>query len=379
MTQVERCRYVSVIVAASTQQPWKMCYDELIKIHRDEFRARPGIHDAIFFLPWHRWYILAFENLLRQIDCHVTVPYWDWSLEPQTWKNSILWATECGLGGNGNPNNNDLVETGPFGQGAWQLTPSANNNNGGSLRRRFNGDLPGSASVALDQRSGVSSFDTWERFVRSNLHDSVHCMIGGTMCNVDSANAPEFFLHHGFIDQIWGAWQNKGPAFKNLPFYSANRNAMPGAFRNSPQDVFDLKNQPGCVRVCVQSSSRPSRANTTYTPTCPREMNCYDYSPIKLAGIIPRPFPRVPEESFRLFNTSYAVRRTSNGFADILNDYDELYKVLQANGYASTSSYRPAYGEIQFDRYLYQPQITSYNPELPQPPLECRPYLPPYY
>ena len=377
MTQVERCRYVSVVRAASTQQPWKRCYDELIKVHRDEFGT--GIHGQTFFLPWHRWYILALENLLRQIDCRVTVPYWDWSLEPQTWQNSILWANQCGLGGNGNPNNNDHVQTGPFRQGVWQLTPSANNNNGGSLQRRFNGNVPDCASVATAQRSGVAEFNSWHVFVSSNLHDSVHCNIGGTMCSVDSANAPEFFLHHGFIDQIWEAWQNKGPAFKNLPFYAANGNAMPGAFGYSPQDVYDLNNQPGCVRVCVEPSSRPCRVNTTYTPTCPKDMNCYEYSPIKLAGIIPRPYPRVPVEAYELFNTPYDIRRTSNRYADIFNDYDQLYTVLQANGYASTSTYRPAYGEVQFDRYLYQPQVPPYNPDLPPPPQECKPYFPQDY
>ena len=141
MTQVERCRYVRVVRIASTQQPWKSCYDELIKIHRDHFGA--GIHGINFFLPWHRWYILALENLLRQIDCRITVPYWDWSLEPLTWQNSIVWSARCGLGGDGVAANGNAVGTGPFRQGArvWQLTPSANNNNGGDLRRNFNGQV----------------------------------------------------------------------------------------------------------------------------------------------------------------------------------------------------------------------------------------------
>ena len=267
MTQAERCRYIRVYKTASTQVPWKACYDSLIAIHRQHFSN--GIHGIAFFLPWHRWYILALENLLRQIDCHVTVPYWDWSLEPTTWQNSIVWATnDCGLGGNGVPANGNAVGTGPFRTGQWQLTPSANN---GPLRRSFNGNVPDCASVATGQRAGVAQFNTWHVFISSTLHDSVHCRIGGTMCSIDSANAPEFFLHHGFIDKLWLDWQNRGPAFKNMPFYTNNATPMPGANNYSPRDVYDLNNQPGCVRVCVEPSTRPCRTNTTYTPACPTE------------------------------------------------------------------------------------------------------------
>lgn len=168
MTQAERCRYVHVVNVASTQQPWKSCYDQLIQIHRVQFNS--GIHLQPAFLPWHRWFILALENLLRQVDCHITVPYWDWSLEPQTWQNSMMWAVQCGLGGNGDPSNSDYVSTGTFRQTNWQLTPSANQN---FMQRRFNGALPDCASVAMIQRLGIAEFNTWHNFVSSNLHDAV--------------------------------------------------------------------------------------------------------------------------------------------------------------------------------------------------------------
>lgn len=42
------------------------------------------------------------------------------------------------------------------------------------------------------------------------------------MCAHNSANAPEFFLHHTFIDKIWADWQEKSTShmfayFDNLP------------------------------------------------------------------------------------------------------------------------------------------------------------------
>jgi tyrosinase len=31
------------------------------------------------FLPWHRKYLLAFEELLRRYEPDVMLPYWDWA------------------------------------------------------------------------------------------------------------------------------------------------------------------------------------------------------------------------------------------------------------------------------------------------------------
>jgi hypothetical protein len=49
-------------------------YDSLIAKHH----TLSGIHSQTQFLPWHRWYILQYENLLRRTTggkC-LTVPYW---------------------------------------------------------------------------------------------------------------------------------------------------------------------------------------------------------------------------------------------------------------------------------------------------------------
>lgn len=377
MTQVERCRYVEVYhTVSSPPGPYKACYDQLIQIHRQQFGS--AIHEEDFFLPWHRWFILALENLLRQVDCKVTVPYWDWSAESQTWQNSIVWASQCGFGGNGSP-----VTTGPFRDGVWELTPSAQP--GGPLRRNFQGAVPDCAAVAMMQRLGVSEFSTWYSYVYNNLHNSMHCNIHGTMCSEDSANAPEFFLHHGFIDQVWAQWQNKGPGFKNYPLYSQNTDHMPGAFRTAPRDVFDLSNQPGCVRVCVQPPSRPCRVNTSYTPLCPREMNCYEYSPNKLAGLIYRPYPPVQPDSYKLFRVPPENRRTPDRCTHLFNNLDDLYEVLKSNGYyVGSTTYRPALGEVQLDSYIFRPTRPVYptapanGTTPPPPPSVCRPYVDPY-
>ena len=113
MNDLERCRYVRTVKIASSVEPFKSEYDQLISIHEDLFFV--GIHGIDFFLPWHRWFVLAYENILRKIDCRVTVPYWDWSLDPNSTWTSDVWNDDLcrytGIGGNGT-GNNSCVSTG---------------------------------------------------------------------------------------------------------------------------------------------------------------------------------------------------------------------------------------------------------------------------
>ena len=59
----------------------------------------------ISLLSYHNRYLLRYENLLRQVDCRVTLAYWDWSLFSMSpWNNTsdrIWYPGPSGLGGNG--------------------------------------------------------------------------------------------------------------------------------------------------------------------------------------------------------------------------------------------------------------------------------------
>ena len=346
MTQEEKCRYVKAVKTVSTTYRYKYCYDQLIRIHQTLFRS--GIHDQQFFLPWHRWYILALENLLRIVDCRITVPYWDWSSEPTTWQQSNVWNTDCGFGGNGNPSCN-CVTTGPFASPGWRVTPSAGND---CLQRNFNGNVPDCATVAMIQRMGIPSFNTWHTVISSNLHNLVHCNIGGHMCTINASNDPIFFLNHGFIDKLWADWQGQSPLHYNLSFYTSNNNAMPG-ISYSPSQLYDLQDQPGCIKICYQPQCRP--CNITDVPPCPGTMQSCEYSPVKLAQLVPQPYPYVGEKSFNLFRTNSSVRNVSNRFSSMMNNYTNIYSVLETNGYDAAKKQPHLQRErtLFFDSYLY--------------------------
>ena len=91
-----------------------------------------------------------------------------------------------------------------------------------------------------------SDFERFELLLRFEFHDLVHCVIDGTMCTLDSASAPEFFLHHGFVDKIWWDWQRQSRNHTFNQFFLTQTQLMPSTVYRS-KDFLDLNDQPGCV------------------------------------------------------------------------------------------------------------------------------------
>ena len=63
-------------------------------------------------------YLLLYEDLLRVIDCRVTIPYWNWARHSKhIWlvlPNYPMWSSFGGFGGTGDPNKGFCVTDGPF-------------------------------------------------------------------------------------------------------------------------------------------------------------------------------------------------------------------------------------------------------------------------
>jgi len=240
MTERERERYVRAFHRISTKEPFKKDYDKLIKMHERYFSSR--IHRKEEFLPWHRWFNLQIENLLHKVDCRVTLPYWDWSLWSHAPWSRKVWNSKVGLGGNGSKSDH-TVRSGLFRCGAWKTAT------GECLKREFRGAPPDAVQVAITLKE--PTFKWFELMLRVNLHEGMHCFIAGTMCSRKSAEAPEFFLHHGFIDKIWADYQSKS-RLKKFVFFSTINARMQG-IPYKPRRLLDNNNLPGGVRVCYKN------------------------------------------------------------------------------------------------------------------------------
>jgi tyrosinase len=76
-------------------------YDDLIYTH---IQQTFSIHYTGHFLAWHRYYVAAYERMLRE-ECHYkgAQPYWDWTLDTPAdqWALSPVFDPVTGFGGNG--------------------------------------------------------------------------------------------------------------------------------------------------------------------------------------------------------------------------------------------------------------------------------------
>jgi tyrosinase len=276
LTAQERRDFVEAVLALKSApspfDPELNYYDQFVAWHLSLYPCGMGhemmrAHGGPMFPPWHRLFLLRFENALREVSGKpITVPYWDWTDPAST---PVVFAEDF-MGGDGDPNDGFAVTTGPFRKGLWSLrvqpiglqwsasaTPY--------LTRRF-GSLPGFTSLptpadvsfVLDRpRYDVAPYDAtsdpnlsfrnalegfWQRVgpatvsaglmacgpdgvmmtaTGPGMHNLVHAWVGGllgmtprgpkagTMSLPTSVNDPLFFLHHSNIDRLWAEWQEE--------------------------------------------------------------------------------------------------------------------------------------------------------------------------
>jgi len=236
MDEQDKKTYIDTVNIARRDEPYKSQYDALVishgKLPFDE------IHGEEQFFAWHRWFILEYENILRQITPCITVPYWAWEVAGDNWHQDELWGPEdhqfgsCGHG----PVN------GPFSD---MILPGTNI----PLKRqcRVGSSLPKISDLdfLFDPSNNFATFFHELDYV----HGWVHWNIGGSMRDpAYSGMAPEFFLHHNNVDRLWTNWQLKS---KNHELAQPSRNGiLTGTSPTYTVDDFTrARNQAG---TCVE-------------------------------------------------------------------------------------------------------------------------------
>ncbi|KAM9853003.1 tyrosinase [Aulostomus maculatus] len=241
-------------------------YDLFVWMHyyvsRDAFLGGPGnvwrdidfAHESSAFLPWHRVFLLHWENEIRKLtgDFNFTIPYWDWR-DAQTCEV----CTDALMGGRNSLNPNLISPASIF--SSWKVIctqPEEYNSRealcnstgeGPLLRNPGNHDrnrvprIPTSADVEftlglpeyetgpMDRFSNMSFRNVLEGFAspqtgmaipgQSTMHNALHVFMNGSMSSVQgSANDPIFLLHHAFIDSIFERWlRTHQPLRTNYP------------------------------------------------------------------------------------------------------------------------------------------------------------------
>jgi FtsP/CotA-like multicopper oxidase with cupredoxin domain/peroxiredoxin len=177
----------------------KTGYDYQVTVHR-----RFCAHNTELIWPWHRAFLLYFEELLRAADPDhpdtptkdVTLPYWDWSKPasgvayPKAYENPASPLFHAGRTKWDATNPFPLFTDTDIGLDVpdWYL---------------FGGTESGPGQLEAGMIPGVSHAP----------HNDGHGQVGGDMCCPNtSVKDPIFWAHHANLDRLWDLWQQRWKA-----------------------------------------------------------------------------------------------------------------------------------------------------------------------
>ncbi|MFL6139405.1 MAG: tyrosinase family protein [Frankiaceae bacterium] len=122
------------------------------------------------FLPWHRLYLFRLENVLRQKQPSVLVPYWDYANDHE--RPDWVWQPQA------------VVRNAPGPDGL----------------------LPTQATI--DSMLTSAFYTELTSNLESRAHNQVHNWCNGTITSpATAAQDPIFWLLHANVDRIWDKWQ----------------------------------------------------------------------------------------------------------------------------------------------------------------------------
>ena len=245
MSKEERIRFIKTFKLVSSDLRYTSELEKLGKLHS----VVPGKSN---FFPWHRWYVLEFENLLRQVDCRITIPYWNWSRDAEHWtRGSELEDTwnsgPHGLGGNG-VFPYKCVMDGPFKMSEYSLPQDAS---GFCLKRNFNYSCNLENAQEAENLVNKANFTVFLDTVFNGFHQRFHQCVGETLAYFKTAPySPEFWLLHSFLDKLWVDWQKNNENNK-FAFYPSVNYFMYGT-EHYPWEYIDADQLPGDVHVLYE-------------------------------------------------------------------------------------------------------------------------------
>ncbi|KAJ2371357.1 hypothetical protein H4S02_009587 [Coemansia sp. RSA 2611] len=188
------------------------------------------VHGNTCFFPFHRRYILEYENIGRTYDPNFVVPYWDATQSARNPMADPLLSASA-LGTNGQGGNNCLADGI---QGNSQLTYPNQHclrrvyDNNGSIKQWY---APEVISSYIQSDTSLARF---REDIEYSLHGAVHLGMGGDMDSGYAAQDFSFMVHHANLDRLWWDWQNTHNSFM---MYDGNGSNGPASLSDTiPED-----------------------------------------------------------------------------------------------------------------------------------------------
>lgn len=255
LTEEEKSRYLDAVKTVATDPTYSRIYNELISRYRESFTTDIQMVNTSIsqFIPWHRYFLLEYESLLRFVNSDITIPYWDWTVRPSSPYSEPVFDPDLGFGNSSNEMTL-CVSSGPFREGQFEVTPSAG---GGCLMRQYLDTirLPTRALIETQFLSlSAEMFDDFHNAIFQFVNLIVRCTVGGDMCSVDAANDPLYLLQLARVDLIIDRWQSMNEAKANER-YAGDTTPLELTFDRTLKvsDFSSIRELP--YSVCVQYST----------------------------------------------------------------------------------------------------------------------------
>ena len=193
-------------------------FDEFVRVHQSNGGASHGSPE---FLPWHRWFLVQYEEALRQASNNpdIFLPYWDWERDAGNEATTTVLHKDT-FGSYQGTTSVDGYSCCTDGIVDYQSSPfSSTARHGECLERTFSQSVEFSNEAAVlayitdytqygnnaRGRQGCNGFRcAWE----GTPHAAPHNWIGEHMATYFSPDDPLFYMHHANVDRIWALWQD---------------------------------------------------------------------------------------------------------------------------------------------------------------------------
>lgn len=179
-------------------------------------------HASWFFIPWHRWYLLYYEQIVADTIVKLggpsgwALPYWNYSDASNPDARRIPPAFRAPTLPDGSPNPLfDGVVRARGNDGAIIATPGHVNLN--CLNEPdYEADPVGGGPGFGGPRTGFNHSGGSIGAAEGTPHGSMHNRVGGWMSGFNTAGLdPLFWLHHCNIDRLWSVWRAMDPTHTN--------------------------------------------------------------------------------------------------------------------------------------------------------------------
>jgi tyrosinase len=183
------------------------------------------------FLPWHRAYLLGFENAMRDQNPDAILPWWDWTT-PLSHQDGIP-PSFAGTGADDPLATGTMPAIPPDGPRRTSRDPQSP-----SVLPFMDQPNPAWGLPSVQSVLDLPQFADFSNQLQ-DIHDAIHGWVGGDMGSIAvSAFDPIFWSHHAMIDRLWYLWQLKW-GVNNIPIDYLDKVLSPFPF--TVRQVLDVR------------------------------------------------------------------------------------------------------------------------------------------